>query len=300
MNALKKALKVLAFTVLGLVVLFIVLAIVLPGAQPANPTPTITAAQLLQNYQARVAAHDDAGARTVATTLTKKYPDSAEAQSIAAPLAELKAKMQATFLAKQAVAREAKAKADAKAAAAQAEVAVAKAARDAAEAKEKAEAATQAKKQLAGFRKHHDEVQQVTFYYAPGVPMRLGTYFGLYLVVPDDGGHPTLRWKFQYSGDDWLFVQRLVLNVDGQKVPGIDFPYGAIDRDNSAGTVWESHDEAVQGAERAAVFLRLGMANRVIVRFEGKQYYKDHVLTAGEKKGMLQMLNVYMSMTKSP
>lgn len=290
MNALKKSLKVLAFTVLGLIVLFFVLAIVLPGTEPTNPTPTITAAQLLDNYQARVAAHDDAGARVVGTTLTKKYPDSAEAQSIAAPLAELKAKMQAAFLAKQAIARESKAKADAKAAAAQSEVAAAKA-------REKAEAASQVKKQLAGFRKHHDEVQQVTFYYAPGVPMRLGTYFGLYLVVPDDGGHPTLRWKFQYSGDDWLFIQRLVLNVDGQKVPGIDFPYGAIDRDNAAGTVWESHDEAVQGGESAAVFLHLGMAKRVIVRFEGKQYYKDHVLTAAEKKGMLQMLNVYMSMT---
>lgn len=291
MNAFKKALKVLAFTALGLVVLFIVLAIVLPKAKPTAPQSTITSAQLLQNYQSRVAAHDDAGARTVGNTLTTKYPDSPEAQLIAQPLADLKAKMQAEFATKQAAAREAKVKADAEAAAA-------KASKDAAEAKEKAEAAAQAKKQLAGFRKQYDEVQQVTFYYAPSVPMRLGTYFGLYLVVPDDGGRPTLRWKFQYSGDDWLFIQRLIFNVDGQKLPAMDFPYGAIDRDNAAGTVWESHDEAVQSGESAAVFLRLGMAKRVIVRFEGKQYYKDHILTDAEKKGMLQMLNVYMSMTK--
>lgn len=293
---LKRAFKVLLWVIGGFIALSIALGYWASNQTTApapTPTPVVakSASTLHQDFDAAAASNRLEVARMSGNRLVAEYPSSPEAAQIKPKLDDIKATLHAQFLVKQEQDRAVKAKAEAE------RVARVKK-------QEEANAAARAAKQaeiknaLAGFSKKHDEVQGVTFYFAPGVRMNsTNTYFGLYLAVPDDSDVAGLRWKFQYGGDDWLFVESLILNVDGKSMPAMTFPYGAIDRDNGSGDVWEWHDESVESSS-VPLFLQLALAKKVIVRFEGKQYYKDHILTTTEKTGMLKIINAYMAMNQ--
>ncbi|WEN16190.1 hypothetical protein PY254_05855 [Rhodanobacter sp. AS-Z3] len=260
-------------------------------APAAAPVVAKSASTLLHDFDGAIASEHLEVAQMAGNRLISEYPTSSEAAQIKPKLSDIKAKLHAQFFAQQEQDRATKAKAEAERAAQ---------IRKQKEASATAKAAKQGeiKKALAGFTKKHDEVQGVTFYFAPGVRMNsTNTYFGLYLAVPDDSDVAGLRWKFQYGGDDWLFIQSLILNVDGKSLPALTFPYGAIDRDNGSGDVWEWHDEFVQSSS-VPLFLQLALAKKVIVRFEGRQYYKDHILTTTEKTGMLKIINAYTAMNE--
>lgn len=239
------------------------------GAEVAQLTSTKPAAtELVRNFQSRLDEGNIAAALVVGKTLVRNHPDSAEAKAVEPQLAELQAKAEAS---REEAARVSKAKND----------------------KEAAEAKATLARQFAALRRERDAVEGITFYYDRNVPMNsIANYFGLYLGVPDHG-RPYLRWRFMYAGDDWLFIDSITFNVDGEKVGPIEFPYAAMERDNSAGRVWEWHDEALSSPEQALPFLRLASAKQVILRLQGKQYRHDRELSAREKAAMRKMLDVY-------
>lgn len=151
-------------------------------------------------------------------------------------------------------------------------------------------------KDLAAFHKERDEVNGITYYHDAKVTMqRVDDYFGLYLGVPDKG-RPFLRWKFMYAADDWLFIDKLTLNVDGERLPSITFPFGSIERDNSGGRIWEWHDEPLRSDADMVPFMKLAVAKKVILRYEGRQYYNDRILSDREKQAMLKLMNAYVAL----
>jgi hypothetical protein len=250
------------------------------GPDSAPPKPAITAAELLTTVNTRESEGDYKAARIVASTLLTRYPGSPEAIAVKARLPAIDAsaaKAQAAATALQA------------AEAAQAKIQVER---------DKADAQARVTKALAGFTKEYDEVRHITFYLPRNVAMKgIGTFFGLYLAVEDDGGS-SLHAKFQYGGDDWLFIEGMTISVDGTTLPEITFPRGAVQRDNGGGSVWEWHDEAIEGAELKP-FMAMAASKKVIIRFQGQQYYKDHVLTDAEKKEIIQMIAVYSDLRKT-
>lgn len=248
-----------------------------PGSSPARTevAPKVSAGALASNFHKRVAEGNASAALIVGNTLVRSWPKSAEAEAIRPRIAELEAKLAAERKAdgerKQAAARAAKARV----------------------AQEEDEARKKFAGEFASLRRERDDVEGITFYYDRDVPMNsVANYFGLYLGVPDKG-QPYLRWKFMYTGDDWLFIEAMKFNIDGTMVGPVRFPFGAIERDNSGGQVWEWRDEPVSSADEITPLLKIATSKTTLLRLEGRQYRKDREISSREKAAMLKIIDVY-------
>ena len=98
--------------------------------------------------------------------------------------------------------------------------------------------------------------------------------------------------QFSYVGDDWIFFDKATIAAgDFRATPTFERPV----RDNGGGKVWE-HTRllidpdpnpalwaALPGRLIPAVTAEKMTGPKVIVRFEGSEYYKDYELKAWEK-----------------
>lgn len=132
--------------------------------------------------------------------------------------------------------------------------------------------------------KSTDEVREIVWISHKSEPT-LGNKMALYFGTKDSSAasYP-LRLKFQYYGDDWLFVKKVIIKADGKtfEISGHDF-----ERDHGSGSVWEWLDQPLSDF---AMLDTVMSANRVIVRFDGDQYYKDFILPASQKQAMKDIL----------
>lgn len=93
-------------------------------------------------------------------------------------------------------------------------------------------------------------------------------------------GVPLLRIVFHYEGSGWLFVEKILVKVDDQRVSfeGMDF-----NRSNSSYTVWETHDK-VSGEEGVGLINSIIAGKDINVRFYGKQSYSDRAISSKHQR----------------
>lgn len=136
----------------------------------------------------------------------------------------------------------------------------------------------------ANLIKRTDEIKGVTWISHKSVPV-LDNYMSLYFGVKDGSAaaYP-LRMKFNYYADSWLFVQSVTIKADDQV-----FDLGKIDfeRDNAAGSIWEWSDSRV---DDMAMLNKILSAKKVVIRYDGRQYYHDFVLSETQKTAMKETL----------
>lgn len=137
-------------------------------------------------------------------------------------------------------------------------------------------------------RKEIDEIKGITWISHRNAPI-LANYITLYFGTSKNSvANYPLRMKINYYGDDWLFVRSVTVKADDKvyELGRLDF-----ERDNGSGSVWEWVDLPVKDFD---LVNHLMTAKRVIVRFEGNQYYKDFTLP---QKQQMQMREVYKAWT---
>lgn len=172
----------------------------------------------------------------------------------------------------------------------------------AAEEKRKEEAAAEAARQkeaaaakaaVAKMRTEIDDIKGITWYYDASLPKtylasNVQVYFG-----KEDGAasKPWLRFKVFYYGDDWLFIEKYIFNIDGANY---NFVPAEVERDNYT-TVWEWSDTPMNSYTYSIV---RGIADSKVskVRFEGDKYYKDHEISMKEKNAIANVLKAYESL----
>lgn len=133
-------------------------------------------------------------------------------------------------------------------------------------------------------RQETDDIKGITWTSHKTEPL-LGKKVALYFGAKDGNAENfPLRIRFQYSSDDWLFVRSLIVKADEQT-----FNLGSMDfeRDNGSGSIWEWSDNVVTNF---ALVDAMVSANKVTVRFEGRQYYSDFVIPAPQKQAMKEVL----------
>lgn len=115
----------------------------------------------------------------------------------------------------------------------------------------------------------------------PALRKKMALYFG----AKDNSaaGYP-LRLKFLYYSDEWLFVQRVTIKADDQT-----FDLGRIEfeRDHTGGSIWEWSDEQLTNFKMLDAVLS---AKKVMIRFDGRQYYSDFTLPDSQKTAMREVL----------
>jgi len=99
-----------------------------------------------------------------------------------------------------------------------------------------------------------------------------------------------IRFVARYAGNDWVFFEKMIVNVDGQ-VFNLDFSYSEVDRDNGGGGVWEWVD-IVPSSNNIYMLRLIAGSKSTIVRFQGDTYRNDRELTAKEKKAISDVFTV--------
>lgn len=141
---------------------------------------------------------------------------------------------------------------------------------------------------IGNMEKRTDEIKGITWVSHRNVPV-LDKYVSLYFGSnKDSAANYPLRLRLQYYGDDWLFVRSVTVKAD-DKV----YELGMLDfeRDHSSGSVWEWIDMPV---EDHAMLNHWMTAKRVVVRFNGDQYYDDFMLP---QRQQTQLREVYQAWT---
>ena len=99
-----------------------------------------------------------------------------------------------------------------------------------------------------------------------------------------------LRFLARYAGSDWVFFEKIIVNVDG-RIFNLGFSYFEVERDNGGGGVWEWVD-VVPSNENITMLKLIVDSKSTLVRFQGENYKNDRELTAKEKKAISDVFTV--------
>ena len=146
------------------------------------------------------------------------------------------------------------------------------------------------KSALAQMRIVKDDFNGITWYHDKSTPnYRNANAFELYFGTKK-GSNTTLRFVIQYYGEDWLFIEKFLFNVDGYTYE-IDPSYGDIESDNDS-KVWEWFDTKPNKGE-VDLIKRIIKSKKAVMRIEGSKYYKDVTISSSQKKALGRILIVY-------
>lgn len=143
-----------------------------------------------------------------------------------------------------------------------------------------------AKRILKTFKVKKDEFEGNSFYRDPRTPYYADVNF-IYPYIGEKNNNYWLRLKFQYTANDWLFINKGILLVDGDKFTIT----GKWERDNKS-NIWEWLDIAV-GTSEEYILERIANSKSAKIRYEGTQYHNDRIITSKEKSIIKKTLDIY-------
>ena len=161
------------------------------------------------------------------------------------------------------------------------------------QAKKQAEEKEKAKKDaLSKLVADYDEVQEVTFYYASVQPEYIDERcFALPYLAISDSGNAWLCLMTNYTGEDWIFYDELLIKTDDKKYTR-DFEYFDIEHDNDNGVVWEVYNEPAKDSD--INWLKdVSNSNNAIIRFQSDDKCYDLTVSDSDKNAIKQVLNAY-------
>jgi len=120
--------------------------------------------------------------------------------------------------------------------------------------KEEAEKIKKEKQRLANatkkMRKKYDDMKGITWYYDKTSPHYVNSRTNVNAYIgKKDSGTPFMRLVIQYVADDWLFIEKYIIKVDGKTYTITEEKYGEIETDNGSGGIWEWLDRSVDTNE---------------------------------------------------
>ncbi len=141
----------------------------------------------------------------------------------------------------------------------------------------------------------YDKVQKLTWYQSKSQPQYVDICCYLYPYIGRyDNGSTWLRVAVNYTDArtdaGWIFFNTIIFSVDGENTTK-RFNRSDILRDNDT-EVWETADFEPNATE-IALLRNIANSNETIIRFQGDEYYYDHIVTAKEKTAILDVLTAY-------
>ena len=140
-------------------------------------------------------------------------------------------------------------------------------------------------------KKEYDKVDDSTRYKHRNMPYYVNVRSYVLPMIAEG----TLAILWSYTGDDWIFWDKVIINIDGEKhTKSFDGLFDKPKRDNRAGDVWEVAHSIVYSTESDDYKLLEKIANskETIVRFQGEKSY-DLYVSASDKQAIKDMFFVY-------
>lgn len=144
-----------------------------------------------------------------------------------------------------------------------------------------------------------DEFKGVTWYSHPDKPWSKRSRSTIYAYIGKRSfGGPFLRMVTNYTADDWLFVKKVQVNVDGEILNLTVADRYRFEGDNSSGDIWEWKDEAPSKTQ-LNILKKIGEAKKVVIRFTGSQYYDDKNMSSKDITAIKEVLLAFEEMQKN-
>lgn len=139
---------------------------------------------------------------------------------------------------------------------------------------------------LTKFKKTVDDFNGVTWFTHKNTPRYSDTRTFVELYIgQESSGETLLRFKINYTSDDWLFINSAVANIDGDFVT---IPTSDWKRDNDS-EIWEWMDVLAHG-QYLDIATRIANSKKTVIRFNGQDYYDDYTVKPQDKEGLRDAL----------
>lgn len=155
---------------------------------------------------------------------------------------------------------------------------------------------------LKKFRVEHDKLEHVKFYTHSTFPSYTNTKNTLYpyIAMGTDGNYiPALRSVFNYTGNNWIFVQKVSVYIANNKTYEKDFGFFKWQRENNLNGLWERLDTTDSDLNNIYTLIANTKQN-VDVRFEGKNHRKDFKIGPNDKQAIKDTLELYEALKEYP
>ena len=141
----------------------------------------------------------------------------------------------------------------------------------------------------------YDKVQGLTWYEHKNQPIYADICNNMYPYIGRmDDGYTWLRVKLNYTDAmtdaGWIFFDNVIFSVDGENTTKY-FSRNELTRDNDT-EVWEIADFEPNASE-IQLLKDIAASTETIIRFQGDEYYEDHIVTAKEKEAIVDVLSAY-------
>jgi len=144
------------------------------------------------------------------------------------------------------------------------------------------------------FRKEKDEFSSpVRTWYEPKTAPNYTNKNALFCYfMVEDGKASNLRFRFQYTADDWLFLKSVIFSIDDQV---FNYYPSKVERDNGHGGIWEWFDESVSYQEKN-ILSALQNCKSAKMKLEGSKYYDTKNISKEQIKAIQQTIELYKAL----
>jgi hypothetical protein len=143
------------------------------------------------------------------------------------------------------------------------------------------------KKLYSNAYKKHDQFSGNTDIYDKTSPQYVNIS-GIFAYISKEDNSYKLSFTTQYTGDDWLFIDEIIVNTDGN----VSHYSPTFKRDNGKGGVWEWSDETVPD-ETLPMLAGIANSKKAMVRYNGDKYYKIVKITHVQQAAMKRQLQIF-------
>ena len=155
------------------------------------------------------------------------------------------------------------------------------------------EAAELAKQQAAArLVKKEDSVENRTWYYPSCYPKYINTRSFVLPYLGEKNGHTYMRLIFNYAGDDWIFMDKAIINIDGEVYDTVEFDYFDIERDTAWGANLYECVDILPTDKQIEMLHKIADSSKTVIRLKGTHYY-DLTISEKDKQGIKDILSVY-------
>lgn len=155
------------------------------------------------------------------------------------------------------------------------------------------EAAEQAKQQaLARLTKKTDSVENINWYYPSSYPTYINTRCFMLPYLGEKDGHVWMRLILDYAGNDWIFMDQAIINIDGEVADTISFDYMDVERETAYGAKLYEAVDISPTSSQINLLRKVAESGKTTVRLKG-QHQKDFEISSADKQGIKDILAVY-------
>lgn len=144
---------------------------------------------------------------------------------------------------------------------------------------------------LSSLKTETDKVEKITWYFPSTYPRYANSRSYVLPYIGHQGSNTWLRLAFHYTGDNWLFFEKITISIDGENYYFI-YDYYDVERDNGSGDVWEWVDISPTSAD-IEMLRKIADSTETIVRFHGENNYYDLTISSSDKSGIKDVLEAY-------